>query len=114
MVVGASVLGAAVVGASVVVVIYASLGGLKGVIWADFFQYSIAMFGAVLAAVGYPLSGMLAMSADFAYYAQHEEDMDAVTRVATAGIDLVKGDDRAVLYARTESQREDEPAQLPA
>jgi len=32
-----------------------------------------------------PLSGMLAMSADFAYYAQHEEDMDAVTRVATAG-----------------------------
>jgi Na+/proline symporter len=40
-----------VVGASVVVVIYASLGGLKGVIWADFFQYGIAMFGAVLAAV---------------------------------------------------------------
>lgn len=40
-----------VVGASVVVVIYASIGGLKGVIWADFFQYSIAMFGAVLAAV---------------------------------------------------------------
>jgi len=41
----------AVVGGSVVVVIYASLGGLKGVIWADFFQYSIAMFGAVLAAI---------------------------------------------------------------
>ena len=41
----------AVVGGSVVVMIYASLGGLKGVIWADFFQYSIAMFGAVLAAV---------------------------------------------------------------
>lgn len=40
-----------VIGASLVVVIYASLGGLKGVIWADFFQYSIAMFGAVLAAV---------------------------------------------------------------
>ena len=40
-----------VVGASVVVVIYSALGGLKGVIWADFFQYSIAMFGAVLAAV---------------------------------------------------------------
>lgn len=40
-----------VVGASLVVVIYASLGGLKGVIWADFFQYSIAMFGAVFAAV---------------------------------------------------------------
>ena len=41
----------AVVGGSTVVMIYASLGGLKGVIWADFFQYSIAMFGAVLAAV---------------------------------------------------------------
>jgi SSS family solute:Na+ symporter len=40
-----------VIGASLVVMIYASLGGLKGVIWADFFQYSIAMFGAVLAAV---------------------------------------------------------------
>ncbi len=40
-----------VLGASLVVVIYSSLGGLKGVIWADFFQYSIAMFGAVLAAV---------------------------------------------------------------
>lgn len=41
----------AVLGGSIVVVIYASIGGLKGVIWADFFQYSIAMFGAVLAAV---------------------------------------------------------------
>jgi len=41
----------AVVGGSLVVMIYASLGGLKVVIWADFFQYSIAMFGAVLAAV---------------------------------------------------------------
>jgi SSS family solute:Na+ symporter len=40
-----------VVGASIVVVIYAAIGGLKGVIWADFFQYSVAMFGAVLAAV---------------------------------------------------------------
>jgi Na+/proline symporter len=40
-----------VVSASMVVVIYAVLGGLKGVIWADFFQYSIAMFGAVFAAV---------------------------------------------------------------
>lgn len=35
---------------SIGVVIYATLGGLKGVIWADFFQYSIAMFGAVYAA----------------------------------------------------------------
>jgi SSS family transporter len=33
------------------VVIYAVLGGLKGVIWADFFQYGIALFGAVLVAV---------------------------------------------------------------
>ncbi len=40
-----------VVGASVVVVIYAALGGIKGVIWADFFQYGIAMFGAVYAAI---------------------------------------------------------------
>ncbi|MCC5928219.1 MAG: Na+:solute symporter [Cyclobacteriaceae bacterium] len=40
-----------VVGASIVVVIYSALGGIKGVIWADFFQYSIAMFGAVLAAI---------------------------------------------------------------
>jgi len=37
--------------ASTGVVIYAALGGLKGVLWADFFQYGIAMFGAVLAAV---------------------------------------------------------------
>ncbi|MEM1085157.1 MAG: sodium:solute symporter family protein [Verrucomicrobiota bacterium] len=36
--------------ASIFVVIYAAIGGLKGVIWADFFQYSIAMFGAVFAA----------------------------------------------------------------
>lgn len=36
--------------ASAAVVIYAGLGGLKGVIWADFFQYSIAMTGAVYAA----------------------------------------------------------------
>lgn len=39
-----------VIGASVGVVLYASLGGIKGVIWADFFQYSIAMFGAIYAA----------------------------------------------------------------
>ena len=39
-----------VVGASIVVVIYASMGGIKGVVWADFFQYGIAMFGAVYAA----------------------------------------------------------------
>ncbi len=40
-----------VVGASLVVVIYAALGGIKGVIWADFFQYGIAMFGAIYAAI---------------------------------------------------------------
>ncbi len=40
-----------VVSASSIVVLYAGLGGLKAVVWADFFQYSIAMFGAVLAAV---------------------------------------------------------------
>ncbi|MCG8311508.1 MAG: Na+:solute symporter [Cytophagales bacterium] len=40
-----------VVGASIVVVIYSALGGIKGVIWADFFQYGIAMFGAIYAAV---------------------------------------------------------------
>lgn len=36
---------------SIGVAIYATLGGIKGCIWADFFQYSIAMFGAVYAAV---------------------------------------------------------------
>jgi len=40
-----------VVGASIVVVLYSALGGIKGVVWADFFQYGIAMFGAVYAAV---------------------------------------------------------------
>ncbi len=40
-----------VVGASLVVVIYAALGGIKGVIWADFFQYGIAMFGAIYAVI---------------------------------------------------------------
>jgi Na+/proline symporter len=40
-----------VVSASTIVVLYAGLGGLRGVVWADFFQYGIAMFGAVLAAV---------------------------------------------------------------
>ena len=40
-----------VIGASIGVVIYASLGGIKGVIWADFFQYGVAMLGAVYAAI---------------------------------------------------------------
>jgi len=42
---------AVVVGASLIAVVYTALGGIKGVVWADFFQYSIAMFGAVYAAV---------------------------------------------------------------
>ncbi|MBU1100550.1 MAG: Na+:solute symporter [Bacteroidetes bacterium] len=37
--------------ASFAVVLYATLGGLKGVIWADFFQFGIAMTGSVIAAV---------------------------------------------------------------
>lgn len=40
-----------VVFGSLGVAIYATLGGIKGCIWADFFQYAIAMFGAVYAAV---------------------------------------------------------------
>ena len=39
-----------VVSASLAVMIYASIGGFKGVVWADFFQYSIAMVGAIVAA----------------------------------------------------------------
>ncbi len=31
------------------VLVYATLGGIKGCIWADFFQYGIAMFGAIYA-----------------------------------------------------------------
>ena len=34
---------------SVIVVLYSSLGGIKGVIWADFFQFGIAMTGAFYA-----------------------------------------------------------------
>ena len=33
------------------VVVYATAGGIQSCIWADFFQYSIAMFGAVYAAI---------------------------------------------------------------
>ncbi|MBP7273257.1 MAG: Na+:solute symporter [Saprospiraceae bacterium] len=36
---------------SVIIVIYSSIGGFTGVIWTDFFQFGIAMLGAVLAAV---------------------------------------------------------------
>jgi Na+/proline symporter len=41
----------AVVCGSVGVVIYATAGGIKSCIWADFFQYLIAMLGAVYAAI---------------------------------------------------------------
>ena len=37
--------------ASIAVVIYATLGGLTGCIWADLFQYTLAMVGAIWAAV---------------------------------------------------------------
>ncbi|MEM7549467.1 MAG: sodium:solute symporter family protein [Bacteroidota bacterium] len=40
-----------IVFSSIAVIIYATLGGIKGVIWADFFQYTIAMAGAVYAAI---------------------------------------------------------------
>lgn len=39
-----------VIVASVVVAAYSALGGIKGVIWTDFFQFSIALIGAVYAA----------------------------------------------------------------
>lgn len=35
---------------SIVVVAYSALGGIKGVIWTDFFQFGIAMLGAIYAA----------------------------------------------------------------
>lgn len=40
-----------VLGGSVMAVIYTTLGGFRGVVWADFFQYIVAMAGAVVAAV---------------------------------------------------------------
>ena len=41
----------AVVLGSIGVVVYATAGGIKSCLWADLFQYTIAMFGAVYAAV---------------------------------------------------------------
>jgi Na+/proline symporter len=35
---------------SIIVVIYSALGGIKGVVWADLFQFGISMFGAFYAA----------------------------------------------------------------
>lgn len=37
--------------ASVIVVVYASIGGLKSILWTDLFQFSFAMLGAVIAAI---------------------------------------------------------------
>jgi Na+/proline symporter len=49
--------------ASAGVAVYATLGGLTGSIWADFYQYSVAMVGAVFAAV----------------YAIHSADVGGIT-----------------------------------
>lgn len=49
--------------AAVIVVFYSGLGGLKSILWTDLFQFSFAMFGAVIAAVyiiGSPEVGGLA------------------------------------------------------
>lgn len=40
-----------VVGGSVLIGFYSALGGLKGVIWTDFFQFTISMVGAIYAAI---------------------------------------------------------------
>jgi solute:Na+ symporter, SSS family len=37
--------------AAIIVVFYSGLGGLKSILWTDLFQFSFAMFGAVVAAV---------------------------------------------------------------
>ena len=37
--------------ASVIVVFYSGLGGLKSILWTDLFQFSFALFGAIIAAV---------------------------------------------------------------
>lgn len=41
----------ALIGAAIIVVFYSGLGGLKSILWTDLFQFSFALFGAVLAAV---------------------------------------------------------------
>jgi len=41
----------ALIGAAVIVVFYSGLGGLKSILWTDLFQFSFALFGAVIAAV---------------------------------------------------------------
>ncbi len=41
----------ALIVAAIIVVFYSGLGGLKSILWTDLFQFSFALFGAVLAAV---------------------------------------------------------------
>ena len=41
----------ALITAAVIILFYTSLGGLKSILWTDFFQFSFAMFGAVITAV---------------------------------------------------------------
>lgn len=41
----------ALIVAAIIVVVYSSVGGLKSILWTDLFQFSFAMFGAVIAAV---------------------------------------------------------------
>ena len=41
----------ALIVAGTIIVFYASAGGLKSILWTDFFQFSFALFGAVIAAV---------------------------------------------------------------
>ncbi len=41
----------ALIVASIIVVFYSGLGGLKSILWTDLFQFSFALFGAVIAAV---------------------------------------------------------------
>ncbi len=41
----------ALIMAAIVVVFYSTLGGLKSILWTDLFQFSFALFGAIIAAV---------------------------------------------------------------
>lgn len=41
----------ALIVAGAIIIFYASAGGLKSILWTDFFQFSFALFGAVIAAV---------------------------------------------------------------
>ncbi len=41
----------ALIVAGAIIIFYASAGGLKSILWTDFFQFSFALFGAIIAAV---------------------------------------------------------------